>query len=127
MVLKLFSLGGVIIGPMVGILMEAVVAELVLSLGSQPRRSIFLLTGALGVTWTLLQPFMTNPLLFGRSIFTAWLDLLDRGSQLFGVPANAWLWIILVLLVIHLAVGTLAGWLSWDFGRKLKVRLGKSE
>ncbi len=40
MLLKLFSLGGVIIGPMVGIFTEALVAEIVLSLAGKaaPRR-----------------------------------------------------------------------------------------
>ena len=56
MLLKLFSLGGVIIGPMVGIFSEALVAEIVLSLTGKPRRFSFILVGALGVTWTLLQP-----------------------------------------------------------------------
>lgn len=126
-ILKLFSLGGVILGPMLGILMEALVAEMVLSLGGRPRRPIFLLAGALGVTWTLLHPFVTNPLFFGRSILTAWLDLLDRGSRLLGLPSNAWWWIVLVLLIIDLAVGVISGWLAWSIGQKLKARLGKSE
>ena len=40
MLLKLFSLGGVVVGPMIGIIGEAIIAELVLSLGGQPRRLI---------------------------------------------------------------------------------------
>ena len=52
MLLKLFSLGGVIIGPMVGIFSEALVAEIALSLTGKPRRFSFVLAGALGVTWS---------------------------------------------------------------------------
>ena len=125
MLLKLFSLGGVIIGPMVGILSEALVAEIVLSLAGKPRRSAFVLAGALGVGWVLLQPFITNPLLFGRTLFTVWLDLLDRGSQLLGLDASAGLWIFLAFLAIYMAAGSLVGWFSWDIARLLQVRLGR--
>jgi hypothetical protein len=126
MLLKLFSLGGVIIGPMVGILSEALVAELVLSTGGRPRRLLFVLAGALGVLWTLIQPFVTGPLLFGRTLFVVWLDLVDRGSRLLGLDSSVILWIIVALAAIHLIIGGLAGWLSWDIGRHLQVRLGKS-
>lgn len=126
MILKLFSLGGVIIGPMVGIFSEALVAELVFSLGGKPRRLLFVIAGALGVLWTLLQPLVTGPLLFGRTLFVVWLDFVDRGSQLLGLNSSVILWIVLALAAIHLVIGGLAGWLSWDVGRHLQIRLGKS-
>jgi hypothetical protein len=126
MLLKLFSLGGVIVGPMIGIVTEALVAEIVLSLAGKPRRVVFVLAGALGVAWVLLQPFITNPLLFGRTVLVVWLDLLDRGSQLLGLDTSAALWIVLGLLSIYLVVGGFCGWISWDIARLLKVRQGRS-
>ena len=126
MILKLFSLGGVVIGPMVGIFSEALVAELVLSLGGRPRRVLFIFAGALGVLWTLVQPLVTGPLLFGRTLFVVWLDLVDRGSRLLGLNSSVVLWIIVALAAIHLTIGGLVGWLSWDIGRHLRIRLGKS-
>lgn len=125
MLLKLFSLGGVILGPMVGILTEALVAEIVLSLLGKPRLASFVLAASLGVIWVLLQPFVTGPLLFGRTIFVVWLDLLDLGGRLLGLKANAALWIVLALLSIHFVIGSIAGWISWDIARQLQVRLGK--
>lgn len=125
MLLKLFSLGGVIIGPMVGIFTEALVAEIVLSVASKPSRAAFCLAGALGVTWVLVQPFVTGPLLFGRTLFTVWLDLLDRGNQLLGLAPSAAVWIVLGLLAIHMAIGGLIGWVSWDIALLLKKRLGQ--
>jgi hypothetical protein len=124
--LKLFSLGGVILGPMIGILSEALIAELLLSLARRPTRPAFLLAGGLGVLWPLAQPFLTNPLLFGRTLFTVWLDLLDAGSRLFGFDSSAVLWIVLALVAVHLAIGLLAGWLAWDVGQRLQARLGHS-
>lgn len=125
MLLKLFSLGGVIIGPMVGIITEAIVAEIVLTLGGKPSRSIFVLAGALGVGWVLAQPFVTGPLLFGRTLFTVWLDLLDQGSRLLGLQPSAGIWIFLALLGIYLTLGGVMGWLSWDIARLLQIRLGR--
>lgn len=127
MLLKLFSLGGVIIGPMVGIFSEALVAEIVLSLTGKPRRFSFILVGALGVTWTLLQPFVTGPLLFGRTLFVVWLDLLDTGTRFLGLDTNAAFVIVVALLVIYLLLGSLVGWLSWDLARQLKTRMGKTQ
>jgi hypothetical protein len=123
MTLKLFSIGSVVIGPMIGILSEALVAELVLSLFKRPTRLALLLAGSLGVLWTLVQPFVTNPLLFGRSIFLVWLDILDRGAQLFSLDPNAWIWIVVGLAALHLLVGAGAGWLAWNTGRLLRVRM----
>lgn len=126
MLLKLFSLGGAVLGPMVGILTEALVAEIVLSLRGKPRRGSFILAGAFGVAWVFVQPFVTGPLLFGRTVLVVWLDLLDRGSQLLGLQPAAAVWIVLVLLVVHLVIGSLAGWFSWDVAKMLQIRLGRT-
>jgi hypothetical protein len=123
--LKLFSLGGVIIGPMIGILTEALVAEIVLSAMGKPRRQSLIIAGALGIAWVLIQPFVTNTLLFGRTLFVVWLDLLDMGSRLLGIDTNAAFLILFTLLIIHLAIGAFVGWLSWDIARLLQIRLGR--
>lgn len=123
--LKLFSLGGVIIGPMIGIMTEALVAEIVLSAMGKPRRLSLIIAGALGVAWVLIQPFVTNTLLFGRTLFVVWLDLLDMGSRLLGINTNAAFLILFALLLIHLAIGAFVGWLSWDIARLLQIRLGR--
>jgi hypothetical protein len=123
LMLKLFSIGSVVMGPMVGILIEAGIAEIVLTAFGQPRRLSFVLAGALGVLWTLAQPFLTGIVFFGRDIFVIWLDLLDKGSRLFGIDAAAAIWILLALGAIHLALGAAAGWLAWGSGHLLRARL----
>ena len=126
MALKLFSIGSVVIGPMLGILSEALVAELTLTAFKRPIRIALILAGGLGVLWTLVHPFITNPLLFGRGIFLVWLDMLDRGTRLFGLNPSAWIWILAVLVAVHLLLGGIAGWLAWGSGRLLKERLAGS-
>jgi ABC-type thiamin/hydroxymethylpyrimidine transport system permease subunit len=126
MVLKLFSIGSIIIGPMMGILAEAILAEIVLSGFGKPSRLSFILAGAAAVTWTLVQPFFTGWLLFGRDMFIVWLDLLDQGARLFGLNVEAAGLIVLVLLGIHLAIGGAAGWLAWSSAYRLQARLNRA-
>lgn len=123
MVLKLFSIGSIIIGPMIAILAEALLAELVLSLFSQPRLPAFLLAGAVGVLWVLVQPFVTGLLIFGRDLFTIWLDLLDVGQRLFGFGAGAAVWIVIVLALVHILIGMFSGWLARGVAKLLLTRL----
>ena len=123
-VLKLFSIGNIIIGPMIGILTEALVAELILDIFPKPTRLAFILAVAGGALWTLIQPFVTGLLIFGRDFLSIWLDTVDLGSRLFGLSSQAALWIILALVVLHLAVGTLGGWLAWSLGHLVSARLG---
>ncbi len=124
MLLKLFSLGGVVIGPMIGILGESLVAELILSLGGQPGRVLFLLTGALGVAWSVLQPFITGPLIFGVSLLETWNNLLSQGSRTLGLETNAALLIVVGMVAIYMVIGAVAGWFAWGVGRGLQNRLG---
>ena len=123
MLLKLFSLGGVVLGPMVGIIAEAVIAEIVLSLAKRPTRFIFTLAGGLGVLWTLIHPFFTGLLFFGREPFEVWLDLLNEGHRVLGLSEEAAIWIVLGLVALRLVIGGLAGLLAWGLGGQLRTRL----
>ncbi|WKZ37364.1 MAG: hypothetical protein QY332_05405 [Anaerolineales bacterium] len=124
MVLKLFSIGSAVVGPMVGILAEALIAELVFSSFRKPSMPAFMLASAGAALWTLVQPFVTGVLLFGRNLLVIWLDLLDVGARLFGIPYQAVFWIVLTLVSIHLVFGGIGGWLAWRLGHILKTRLG---
>lgn len=126
-ILKLFSLGGVVIGPMVAIIAEALIAEIVLSLGGTPRRTIFVLAGALGVFWSFVQPFVTNPLLFGRSIVTVWLNMIDQGSRYLGISSDAVFIIVILMAAVHLFIGAVAGLFAWSVGQQLQKRLGRPQ
>jgi len=125
MILKLFSIGSVVLGPMVGILMEALVAELLLDLFPRPSLPAFL-AACMGCSlWTVVHPFFTGLVFFGRSMFIVWLDLLDAGSQLFRLPVQAAVVIVIVLVIVHLLAGGLGGWLAWRLGKTLQARLAR--
>lgn len=123
MLLKLFSLGGVIIGPMVGILVEALLAEIVLSLFRRPSALSFGLAGAAAVLWTFIQPFVTGFLFYGRSLLEVWEGTLQEGSRLLGMDmVTAVFWIIGLMVTIRLVIGGAAGWFAWQSGKRLLRR-----
>ena len=124
MVLKLFSIGNVVIGPMVGILSEVLIAELILDIYLKPTMLAFIFACAGAALWTIVQPFVTGVLLFGRNLVVVWLDLLDSGSRLFGLSPQTALWIVAVMVTLHLLLGGVGGWLAWKLGLVLKIRLG---
>jgi hypothetical protein len=124
MVLKLFSIGNVIIGPMIGIIAEAVVAELILDVFPRPSPAAFIATCAGAAVWVFVHPFVTGLLIWGQSLIMIWLDMLDEGSRLFGIPTQAVYWIVLAVVILHLVVGVIGGWVAWKLGNVLKIRLG---
>jgi ABC-type thiamin/hydroxymethylpyrimidine transport system permease subunit len=124
-ILKLFSVGSVVVGPMIGILVEALLAETVLSAYPQPSRGAFMLAGSAGVVWTLVQPFATGLLLFGRNLVDIWAGVIQEGNRLLGMEASGVgivLGILLLLIAVRIAVGCLSGWVAWDVGKLLKSR-----
>jgi ABC-type thiamin/hydroxymethylpyrimidine transport system permease subunit len=123
-VLKLFSIGNIVIGPMIAILAEALAAELILDIFTKPTRLAFMLAVAGGALWTLIQPFVTGLLIFGRGLLSIWLDTIDLGSRLFGLSSQAVLWIVVGLVLLYLAVGAFSGWLAWKLGQLVVARLG---
>ncbi len=125
--LKLFSLGGVVIWPLLGIVIEALLAEVVLSALRKPSQGAFTMAGAVGVLWTFVHPFVMHGLIMGSGILTVWLRTLDQGSQVLGIDPSAVLWLILALIGLRLGIGAAAGLLAWSVGRSVYARLGRPE
>ena len=141
--LKALSLGGVKIGPMVAILAESLLIEagLVLSrvegllLGfdtlcystqaRQPSRWAFALAGALAVSWNFFHKFVMMRLLFGQGVSEVAVKMVKDGSQLLGLDVRYSIAILVVLFVIRLVVGAVAGWLAWDLGGAVRRRLAR--
>jgi hypothetical protein len=120
--LKALSVGGVVLSPMIAIVMEGVIADLVLSLGGRPRRATFVLAGALAVTWNLIHPLLIQGLIFGTGIITMYKSMVERAVALFHLPASSVFVVILVLVALHLVVGGTAGLVAWEAGRSVLAR-----
>ncbi len=122
MLLKLLSLGGVVLGPMVGIFTEALFAEVVFSAFGRPTRPASILAGIAAVVSTVVQPFITGPIFFGLDFAASWGSMLRNGSRVFGLDENAVFTVVSVYVGVHVLMGLLAGWLGWEAGKLLKAR-----
>jgi hypothetical protein len=124
MLMKMLSLGGIVVWPMIAILMEAVIAEIALTAFGKPRLIAFTITGALGVIYTMIHPFFSQGLLAGRGVLFVWEMLLEEGRRIFGVSLSAALIVIALMVILRLVVGTLAGFLAWNVSKAVGQRLG---
>lgn len=126
--LKAFSLGSIVLSPMLGILAESVLAELGLALaGGGARRGPLALAGALATLWVPLHPFVTQGLVAGEGMVEIYRRMLENGARALHLDPAAIPLIVAVLLLLHAAVGALSGVLAADLGRQLAGRLRAGE
>jgi hypothetical protein len=123
--LKLLSVGGVKLGPLLGILIESGLAEVVLLAARRAGRFSFALAGALAVASTLPQKFLFASLFLGRSLPQTYQGMIKEGAGVFALEVRYALVILGLLLLIDLALGGLAGGLAWEVGRIAQVRLAR--
>ncbi len=121
--LKVLSLGGVVLNPMLGILAESALAELVLSVKKGPSRGSFALAGAAGVLWVFFHPFLTQGILAGRGIVTVYGWAVASGARLLGLPLEAVGAVVVSLLILYAGTGAVAGLLAWEVGRAVQRRI----
>jgi len=122
--LKLFSVGSIVLGPMIGIFAEAGMAELGLLATGGGSALSFAVAGALGVCWTAAHPFLTGVVLFGRDFMAIWSGLLDAASRSMGMDAGqAVVWVVAVWVGARVVAGAAAGWVAWGVGRVLLERV----
>ncbi|RLC70984.1 MAG: hypothetical protein DRI52_06005 [Chloroflexi bacterium] len=123
--LKTLSLGGIKIGPIVAILAESLLIEVALLLARRPARWNFVLAGSLAVSWNFFHKFIMMRLLFGKGIETVYVKMVKDGSNVLHVDVRYGLLIIVLLFLVRIAVGALAGWLAWDLGGAVRRRLSQ--
>jgi ABC-type thiamin/hydroxymethylpyrimidine transport system permease subunit len=124
--LKMLSLGGIVLNAMIAILAESLLAELVLIAFGKPRRIAFALAGGAATLWCLVHPFLTQGVIAGRGFLAIYQLTLERGADLLGIDLAAILLILTALIVSHLLIGTVCGFVAWDLGRIVQKRLRAS-
>lgn len=124
--LKVLSLGGVKIGPVVAILAEAALMEAALLSKTSPTRWRYVLAGILAVSWNFIHKFMMMRLLYGQRITEVYVKMIQDGSQALGLDVRQAVAIIGVLFLFRVVVGAVGGWLAWDLGRLVARRLARA-
>lgn len=122
--LKMFSLGGIVLNPMIAIVIESGLAEIGLLPSARPGRWIFALAGALAVSWDFFHRFFTQALLAGRGILEVYGWTIQEGSSLLGIDQSAAITLIISLITMRLVVGAAAGYSAWSLAGAVQRRLG---
>ncbi len=118
-IMKIFSPGGFVLSPFLAILIEATMAEVILSL----TRSTFpgyILTGGFIVMWSPLHRLLIQGLILSKRIYYFYLELLKKLTGLLGLPESQALKVFLGYLVILFIVGALDGLFAYIVSRRLK-------
>ncbi len=119
---KSVSPGGVILGPMIAITMEALLVEVALL--PAPRSRVTAATaGALVVCWATFQKVISHYIYLGGSVIDLYIAVLERGANLVGLTAEAG-WRVIGLLVGAIALaGAVIALLGHRVGRRVVAEL----
>jgi hypothetical protein len=119
-IIKALSISTVKVGPIVGILMEGLLAEGILTLMG-PGRTGFLIAGLCLGTYPLIQSIITRTILFGVAFVPMILELVEGISNRIGTGLG---WILLITYVIaHLLIGLVAAGIAWTIRRRTEAKL----
>lgn len=116
-ILKVFSIGTVIAGPFMAIILEALFGEILLSILGINRFS-YMLTGMLLLLYSMVHPFISQGIVFGANIYKIYLESFTRLAEILHVSANHLLWIIFIYAGIHAILGLTAGWIGYLLPRR---------
>ncbi len=121
--LRLLSVGAVLLSPLLAILVESLLAELVLWPWTRPGRAAFALAGAAGTLWTVAHPFVAQGLVAGSGVIAVYGWLIESTARVLPLLGGV-VWLLVVCAVgIPLALGIAAGLLAHDLGTRLQERL----
>jgi len=124
-ILKMISIGGVTVGPLVAILAEGLLIELGLLIARRPTRWAFVFAGALAVAWNFFHKFIMMYILFGKGVYEVYVGMLQQGASLLRIDLSYALLIIVILFLIRIVAGAVSGWIAWDLGRVVHDRLAR--
>ncbi len=108
---KTISPGGIVLGPMIGILAESLLVEIALLAAPRSRLAVAL-AGALCVSWSLMQAVGTQYVVYGKGVLDLFLAALSRAGNWLGLSSAAGLGALAAcagLLCLIGAAGGLAG------------------
>ena len=115
--LKIFSIGTVIAGPFLAILIEALIAEVMIIILGVNRIS-YLITGMTLLFYTILHPFISQGLIFGENIYTIYLEMFTQMSKIIN-STNLGV-IALGYVALHVVIGFVSGLVAWKLSQAVE-------
>jgi nucleoside-triphosphatase THEP1 len=105
--MKSVSPSAVILGPMVGILMEGVLLETAVRLAAG-RAPGYLVGGALAVSWTIAQRILNAVIQYGPDVVRLYVDAYRYAARTLGISSFGPLDLVATLVGVEMAVGVAA-------------------
>ena len=120
--LKVLSIGGIVLSPMIAIFMEALLVESAMTLGG-PSVVASSIGGMLADMYSIVHPFIFQPLLFGTSMLVIYQKTISAASKIFGIDPASVILIFLALAVSQGVLGMIGGVAGWKFSARAKRAL----
>ncbi len=123
--MKSISPSAIIIGPMVGIFMEALLIELLLLI--MGRHVVgFIVAGAVAVLWSLAQKILFLLLMYGLDLIELAKSLYQYLINLSGIDSFSSLYLIAGIVILYLILGSTAAYAGFVSGRRYMNSKDKS-
>ena len=103
MLIKSLSPDGIILGPMVGILSEAMLVELILTIKPQSIITA-ILSGIICSIWATLQGIVHQWIIYGTSILKLYLKLLYKATNTLGLPVSYGIYALIIFFTLIAAI-----------------------
>lgn len=117
--IKIFSVGTVIAGPFMAILIEASIAEVIIaSIGI--NRPSYMLTSTVLVIYTIIHPFISQGIIFGANIYKIYLETVQKVADIFHASYQYLALIVLLYILLHALLGGLSGWIAYSLSKRVE-------
>ena len=119
--LKLLSPSHVILGPFISIIIESLLATAALYLFGNLKRISSIVAATAVCLWASMQKLIVQGIFLGMDIFKIYSDLISSFAETLHVNGSVLLWLLIPIILLHLAAGTLFGIAGYRLGQKLKL------
>lgn len=124
-IMKSVSPSAIILGPMIGIMLEAVLIELAIIIAGRNFFGYFL-AGILSVSSALFYKIFSMLVFYGYDLLQVYINIINFGLKQFRIQAAQPLDVLIVLLMFYIVMGSIAAILGYYAGRKaVKIGLEK--
>ncbi len=121
-IMKSVSPSVIIFGPMTGIMLEAVLLELVILIFGNNLPSL-MFAGALSLSSALFHKVISLLIFYGFDLIKVYVNVVNFALKQFGLLEAKVMDILLALLLFYFAFGFLAAIIGWQIGKKsIKLR-----
>ena len=121
--IKSLSPGGIIAGPIVGIISEALIIELCL-LAAPKNIGANMLAGSLAMLWSQIQSVFKMWIYYGTDFLTSLIKVIEKFLKIQWTAAIGWT-VVAILLLIIVGTGCISGFIGHQMGKSVLREISK--